>query len=86
MPYTRKWLNDNRGQDGTPGQFRTTPPRRLMKEYTIKVGDLINGAEVVEIQKDPFIENQIDIWVDEEEIDDFGNKGLKCIRVRCYEK
>lgn len=57
-----------------------------MKEFTIKIGDLINGSEVVEIQKDPFIENQIDIWVDEEEIDDFGDKGLKCIRVRYYEK
>lgn len=57
-----------------------------MQEYTIKIGDSINGSEVVEIQKDPFIPNQIDIWVDEEEIDDFGDKGLKCFRVRYYEK
>lgn len=57
-----------------------------MKEFTIKIGDLINGSEVVEMQKDPFISDQIDIWVDEEEIDDFGDKGLKCFRIRYYEK
>lgn len=57
-----------------------------MESLTIKLGDLIDGVEVVEIQRDPFIPNQIDIWVDEEESDGFGNKGLKCIRVRSYEK
>lgn len=57
-----------------------------MESLTIKLGDLIDGVEVVEIQRDPFIPNQVDIWVDEEELDDFGDRGLKCIRVRSYEE
>ena len=48
----------------------------------IHKGDLIDGLEVTEIIDDPFISNQVDIFLDAYEKDDFGDETQKCIRVR----
>lgn len=51
----------------------------------VRLGDLIDGAEVIEIRKDPFIPNQIDIMLDEVIENEFGDKEQKTIRIRSYE-
>lgn len=55
-----------------------------MEEITIKVGDLVNGMEIVEIQeKDPFNHEQSILWTNEDEIDSFGDReriGFRVIR------
>ncbi len=48
-----------------------------MDEIIIEKGDYINGAEVVEILKDPFKKGQIEIFVNEYEDDFFGDQRLK---------
>ena len=53
----------------------------------IEVGDFVNGEEVTYINKDPFVNGQINLWVDRDEIDSFGdisrikytNKDIKSI-------
>lgn len=58
---------------------------KVMLLCEIRVGDLIDGAEVIEIRKDPFTPNQIDITLDEWIENEFAEKGQKVIRIRSYE-
>ena len=51
----------------------------------VKLGDLVDGVEVIEIRKDPFVPNQIDIMLDEMVENEFGDKEQKTIRIRNYE-
>lgn len=47
----------------------------------IKEGDLVNGVKVVSVEEDPILPWQINIWLDDYEVDEFGDKSQKCIRV-----
>lgn len=51
----------------------------------VRLGDLIDGAEVIEIRKVPFIPNQIDIMLDKLIENESGDKEQKTIRIRNYE-
>lgn len=57
-----------------------------MEEIIIEKGDYINGTKIVEINFDPFIKGQINIWVDKYEDIGFGDKGQVVYRIRKGEK
>lgn len=57
-----------------------------MDEVTIKVGDSINGYEIVEIGKDPFVQGIINLWSNKFKTDDWGDKELVCFKLRHCEK
>lgn len=43
----------------------------------IKKGDIVNGDIVIKVTKDPFIKGQIDIFVNANEINSFGDRSVK---------
>lgn len=47
----------------------------------INIGDLVNGVEVVKIEQDPFLPWQINIWLDDYEVDEFGDRIQKCVKI-----
>lgn len=61
------------------------PSKKIYKEDIIKhskniidlieVGDFVNGDEITYINKDPFIKEQINLWIDRYEIDSFGDSS-----------
>ena len=53
-----------------------------MEEIIIEKGDYINGAKIDEINFDPFIKGQINIFVDKYEDFGFGDKGQVVYRIR----
>ena len=55
---------------------------RIIFETSIRVGDLVNGKEITKIEPDPFVPNQINLWTDEEIVNDFGDKEKMCFRIR----
>ena len=55
---------------------------KIIFEASIRVGDLVNGKEIISIEPDPFIANQINLWTLEEKTDEFGEKGPVPFRIR----
>ena len=54
----------------------------IIKQFTLKVGDIIDGKEILEINKDPFISNQINIVTDNWVVNEFGDEEQQIIRIR----
>jgi len=48
------------------------------------VGKYLNGFRIAKIEKDPFIENQINLWTDETEVDFLGNRKVVKFYIRDY--
>lgn len=48
------------------------------------VGKYLNGYRIVKVEKDPFIENQINLWTDETKADFLGNREVVKFYVRDY--
>ena len=48
------------------------------------VGKYLNGYRISKVEKDPFIEGQINLWTDNTKIDFLGNKEVVKFYVRDY--
>lgn len=47
-------------------------------------GKYLNGYRIAKVEKDPFIEGQINLWTDETKLDFLGNKEVVKFYVRDY--
>lgn len=50
--------------------------------YDSLVGKYLNGYKIVRIEKDPFIEGQINLWTDEGKTGAFGDRSIVKFFVR----
>lgn len=53
-----------------------------MNEITIKVGDFVNGMEIIRIEKDPFVYGQYVLWTNKTKYNWQGDGELIGFRVR----
>lgn len=47
----------------------------------IEIGDILDGYHVTNIVKDPFVQGQINIFTDDIEVNNFGDRSPKVYRV-----
>ena len=57
---------------------------KVVLETSIRVGDLINGKEITRIEDDPFIDNQVNLFTNEQVTNEFGDMEEVVFRVRKY--